>query len=316
MNLEELKEKLNSIVKMEGIGLNVYFLLKTVNENYILKRADIIEGVKGDLIASYKKTFLEIASNEELTLLNLSSADDRQNAIYFYDLEKKPSIFDFFNYIPNNQNQEQPNYFSFEQDNLSDLEGYFIFIGDFENNLLFYRKQMTVNLFKRGKIYLVKGHDTQFKSITEEFLRIDTKIDIIKIGDSIDIINLTILERHYEFKNIIENEASVALTNINNLNILENIDVLQERISDTSFARKLSKISISSPVFNLPTSHIMQFVINHQILGNEFRFNENKTKIILDTKKSQNFFLQLMNDNFLHSELTNYNYLTPAKDRL
>ena len=60
----------------------------------------------------------------------------------------------------------------------------------------------------------------------------------------------------------------------------------------------------------------MDFISNHEVLGNEFRLNDDSTKILLDTKKSQNFFLRLMNDDFLHSELTNYDYMTPAKDRL
>jgi hypothetical protein len=60
----------------------------------------------------------------------------------------------------------------------------------------------------------------------------------------------------------------------------------------------------------------MQFVKNHHVLGNEFRYCDDGSKILLDTKKSQNFFLRLMNDDFLHSQLTNYDYMTPAKDRL
>lgn len=316
MELEQLKAKLNTIVEMEGVGLNVYFLLKMDDGSNVLRRANIIEEVKGDLITAYKSSLHEIVDNEDLAFIKLSEADDRQNAIYEYDLEKEPSVFEYFNPIANSQNQEPPNYFSFENDDLVNLEGYFVFMGDFENHLLLYRKQMPINLFKRGKIYLVRGHDTQFESIDKEFLRIDAKIDIFKIGESININNITILERHYEFKDIIENEANTSLTNISNLEILENIEVLQERVPDTTFARKLSKISSTSPVFTLPKEHIMHFVQNHNILGNEFRFNEDKSKIVLDTKKSQNFFIQLMNDNFLHSQLTNYDYLTPAKDRL
>jgi hypothetical protein len=51
MNLQEIKEKFTSIITMEGIGLNVYFLLN-VNGQQVLKRADIIEDVKFDLISS------------------------------------------------------------------------------------------------------------------------------------------------------------------------------------------------------------------------------------------------------------------------
>jgi hypothetical protein len=298
---------------MDGIGLNVYFLLKVDGEQ-ILKRANIIEDVKKDLIESYKKTLSAISNNEDLTLIKLSDADDRTNAFYSYDLESKPEVFNFFDFI--NNPEHQPDYFSFEKDSLSNLEGYFIYLGDHENNILLYRKQMTVNLFKQGKIYLVKGHDTQFDAINKEFLRIDTKVDIIKIDDTVYINNISILERHYEFNDIIVSEANASLTSINGLGILENIEVLQERVSDLRFARKLSKISTASPVFILAGAIIINFVRGHQTLGNEFKYSADHSKILLDTQKSQNFFLRLMNDDFLHSQLTDFNYVTPAKDKL
>lgn len=316
MNINELKNKLQSIAEMEQIGLNVYFLLKTENNEKILKRANIIEAVKSDLINSYKRSFLEISENEDISAINLSDADDRNNAIYLYDLDEEPEIFQYFETISNNQNQQQPDYFNFDTDSLAHMEGYYVFVGDFDNNIIIYRKQMPINLFKRGKIYLIKGHDTQFESIDDEFLRIDTKIDILKVNDSVFINNISILERHYEFHDIIQAEATSSINNIASLNILGNIEVLQERISDTTFARKLSKISTNSPVFTLPADHIMGFVVNHRVLSREFRYNRENTQIILDTKKSQNFFLKLMNDDFLHSELTSYDYVTPAKDRL
>lgn len=315
MTLEEFKNKIDVIASMEAIGLNVYFLLNT-RDGTILKRADIIEDVKENLITAYKSTLSNIISNEDLALINLSEADDRQSAIYNYDLENKPLVFENFDRIVNINDENPIETFEFDNDNLAQLEGYFVTIGDFENNITLYRKQMSINLFKQGKIYLIKGHNTQFEEIDKEFLRIDAKVDILSIDDTIIINNVSILERHYEFRDIIENEAESSIENIRNLDILENIEVLQERVSDIAFARKLSKISTTSPVFNLPSARIMDFVSNHEVLGNEFRLNDDSTKILLDTKKSQNFFLRLMNDDFLHSELTNYDYMTPAKDRL
>jgi hypothetical protein len=315
MNLEEFRTKIESIVQMEALGINVYFLLNT-EPGQTIKRANIIENVKANLVTEYRYSLNQVVANDDLTMIDLSAADDRQTAIYLYDLEEQPAVFTYFESIQNDNEENPIPLFEFDIDNLADLEGYFISIGDFENNVILYRKQMPINLFRQGKIYLVKGHDTQFDKIDKEFLRIDTKIDVISADDSIIINNISILERHYEFRAIIEHEAEASLESINGLDILENIEVLQERVSDTTFARKLSKISTTSPVFNLPTDHIMQFVRNHHILGNEFRYSEDETKILLDTKKSQNFFLRLMNDDFLHSQLTNFDYMTPAKDRL
>jgi len=315
MTLEELRTKIESIVQMERLGLNVYFLLDT-EQGQVIKRANIIENVKPNLVTAYRDSLNQVVANEDLTMIDLSAADDRQTAIYLYDLEEQPAVFTYFEGIQNDNEENPIPLFEFDTDKLTDLEGYFISIGDFENNVILYRKQMPINLFRQGKIYLVKGHDTQFDKIDKEFLRIDTKIDVLSADESIIINNISILERHYEFRAIIKHEAEASLENINGLDILENIEVLQERVADTAFARKLSKISTTSPVFNLPTERIMQFVRNHHILGNEFRYSVDETRILLDTIKSQNFFLRLMNDDFLHSQLTNFDYMTPAKDRL
>lgn len=315
MTKEQFQEKLTSIAQMDEIGLNVYFILKNeAEENLKLKRADIKEDVKINLITSYKGVLNAIGYNEDLSMVKISEADDRKNVIYNYDLEQHPAIFDFFSEIVNED--EETELFKFADDDLKDLEGYFVVLGDHENNISFYRKQMPINLFKRGKIYLIKGDATQFDSLDEEFLRIDTKIDVIQLGEHIFINNISILERHYEFKEIIEKEAEASLVNIEGLEIVSNIEVLRERVSDTSFSRKLSKISTTSPVFTLEKDHIMTFVRNHPSLGGTFKYSEDDSQILLDTKKSQNLFLKLMNDDFLHSQLTNYDYVTPAKDKI
>ncbi len=315
MTTSQLKEKLSSVIDLDGIGINIYFLLK-MNEETVLKRANIIDDVKGDLLESYLETIQEIVQNDDLGVINISAADDRRNAIYQYDLDNKPSFFEYFDHVSEEQDEANPNYFQFDDDDLANLEGYFVHLGDYENNIIIYRKQIPVNLFKRGKIYLIKGDATQFVNIDKEFLRIDSKIDVIHVDEEEFVYNISILERHYEFREIIQREAESSLENIEGLNILENIDVLRERIDDTAFARKLSRISTASPVFTLPNQTILSFVQNHEILSNEFRYNDDDSKIMLDTKKSQNYFLKLMNDDFLHSELTDYDYMTPAKDRL
>lgn len=313
MDLSQIKSKLDSIVGMNGMGINVYFLLNS-SGTYSLKKADIIEDVKANLLDSYKRSMQAISQNDELALINLSSADDRLNAFYKYDLPTSPPMFSYFNDIVN-QNLNIP-LFSFANDDLTDLEGYFIAIGDHANKVLIYRKQMSVNLFKQGKIYLVRDHASQFTTIKEEFLRIDGKIDIIKIDGDIYVNNVDILARHYEFKTIIENEANTSIASITSLNILSNVAILSARVSDVKFARKLSKISTTSPVFRLPKQQIIAFVQGHSILGTAFSYSTDGTQIVLTTLKSQDFFLRLMNDDFLHSELTSFDYVTPAKDKL
>ena len=85
-----------------------------------------------------------------------------------------------------------------------------------------------------------------------------------------------------------------------------------------SFARKLSKVKKASPIFKLGISKeaIVEFTKNTPELAGKFKYSEDGTQIRLGTKKSKIAFLKLMNDAFLHSELTKQWYDASAKDNI
>ena len=323
MEIQQLKTKLQTIVTLDVIGINVFFLMKN-NEGFLLKKADIrndaTQSLKTVLLTHINEIIDEIDSNDELRIIDLSAADDRTTVIYEYDLSKKPEFFTYFEDIQNNR---QPGYYStsngnmfkFGTDSLMDVDGYILRFGDEDNSMMVYRKNYPVNVFKRDKIYLIKGDETQFTTMKDDFLRIDSKIDFFKIDDSVFIKNVDILEKFCEFKQIIIAEATSSIAAVSSLGLVENIEVLNERVDDMPFARKLTKVSRTSPVFTLPKANIINFAKNHRLLKKAFKYSENGS-IILDTKSSQNLFIRLLNDDFLHSELTNNDYVTPAKDKL
>lgn len=323
MEIQQLKTKLQTIVSLDVIGINVFFIMKN-NRSFLLKKADIrndaTEGLKKVLLTHINEIIAEIDSNDELRVINLSAADDRTTVIYEYDLDEQP---EFFSYFENIQNNRQPgnystsnrNMFRFETDSLMDVDGYILRFGDEDNSMMVYRKNYPVNVFKRDKIYLIKGDETQFTTMKDDFLRIDSKIDFFKIDDSVFIKNVDILEKFCEFKQIIIAEATCSIAAVSSLGLVENIEVLNERVGEMPFARKLTKVSRTSPVFTLPKANIINFAKNHRLLKKAFKYSENGS-IILDTKSSQNLFIRLLNDDFLHSELTNNDYVTPAKDKL
>lgn len=59
---------------------------------------------------------------------------------------------------------------------------------------------------------------------------------------------------------------------------------------------------------------IKNFIENYEPLKGKFKFNEDRTKFDLNTKKSQNLFLKLLNDDFLISQLTSLYYESSSKD--
>lgn len=94
--------------------------------------------------------------------------------------------------------------------------------------------------------------------------------------------------------------------------------MLRDTLDDTSFARKLSKVKNASPIFKLGISKeaIVDFTKNTPELAGKFKYSEDGMQIRLDTKKSKIAFLKLLNDAFLHSELTQQWYDASAKDNI
>lgn len=65
---------------------------------------------------------------------------------------------------------------------------------------------------------------------------------------------------------------------------------------------------------NIANNELISFVTNNPKLKDNFKINDEKTKFILNTNKNCDFFLKLLDDDFLKSELTQEQYEALAKN--
>ncbi|MGX8713622.1 MAG: anti-phage protein KwaB [bacterium] len=322
---EELKTKLQTIVDLQAIGIQVFFIMKG-DDGGVVKKANIANGATDGLRKAHLDNIGQLVSMMEegldgLTVLNLSAADDRKSAIYRYDLDDRPQFFDAFKEIEEHQyddyfTKENGRFFDFSKDDLSQIDAFVILIGNDDNSIMIFRKNYSVNLFKRDRIYLIKESDTRFDTMKDDFIRLDAKIDFLYVNGEVYIYNLDVLERFGDFHQIITKEATASLEDIDTLGLVFNIDILSGRVDDLRFARKLAKISKDSPVFKVPQAAIIEFTKKHPFLKDKFKYTADGSQIELSSKLSQDNFIKLLNDDFLRSELTKIDYESPAKNRL
>lgn len=322
---EELKAKLQTIADLQAIGIQVFFIMKGADGG-IVKKANIANDATDGLRQAHLDNISQLASMMEvgldgLTVLNLSAADDRKSAIYRYDLDDRPQFFDAFKEITDHQHDdyftvENGRFFDFTKDDLSQIDAFVIHIGNDDNSLMIFRKNYSFNLFKRDRIYLIKESDTRFDTMKDDFIRLDAKIDFLYVNGEVYIYNLDVLERFGDFHQIITNEATASLREIGTIGLVSNLDILLSRVDDLRFARKLAKISKDSPVFKVPQADIIEFTKKHPFLKDKFNYTADGSQIELNTKRSQDSFVKLLNDDFLRSELTKIDYESPAKNRL
>ena len=152
----------------------------------------------------------------------------------------------------------------------------------------------------------------------EDIVRLNDDYQMIKIADKLFVRNIKAIEQTMGFNELIFRAAKDAIQTIDGIGIIEDIQVLKDSSDDISFSRKLSKVKSSSPIFklNIPKEDIIAFTKTAPGLAGIFKYSDDGTTIRLDTKKSKEAFIKLLNDSYLRSELTKQYYEARAKDNI
>lgn len=310
MNKQELNEALAFINAPEGeLQIIIYANISGANEprRLDIKEEDLTE-LRKLFVASIESS---IISKEDHTVLPLSSADERGNCFYQYDLEV-PEGLKRLETIIGNDNLSN---FSLSDNQFSNIESLIIILADTNNEISLFKKLSTVEVIGRGGFMIWKSNQ-RFERFKEQLLRISSSFQALRVGGEIIIINLDAIEKEFGFHEVIIKEATKSLSVIEEKELVDNIDSLKELVSDVRFARKLTKVARNSPVIRLgiPNESIITFAKNHPLTKKKMKYNDSQTKFHLDTKVSKNLLIKILNDDLLTSELTKLYYDSLAKD--
>lgn len=312
MTRQELLNRLEYFLNPEnGIGAALYFVLNE-NGNNVIRFADIDNDAKEEL----QERFLEyigekFTANEELHYMNISEADDRKNVAYRYDIEERDESLNILNEIIAEGERE---YFNFNDESLTNLQGYLITIGNEANQIALFKKHHPVNLLKRDRFLLVPSNQ-RLVAVNNDVLAIDKSFDFMLVDEELIILKLNTLERFFGFENVVRSRAETTIAAIEAVELLEDIGQLNELAQSMTNARKLMRMR-NSPVIGMPVDAVIGFINNHPELTGRIDFNEDGTRIRLTTGVSKKLFLKILNDDYLFSQLTNLQYDSHAKDRL
>lgn len=316
MSLDVLRTRISDVISDDTCSAEFYFLLEDASQISI-KRADIDQNASDELARNFIDTLsATVLLNDEISLLNISGADDRTNAIYKYDLPEVPLQIQHLSTILQRDDFDA---FSFDSDSLSHLKGILVILGHGQQQLALYKHQYPVALLKRDSAFsLVRvRNQNRLVKLEDDILRINSKFDFMRIGDEYFIVDIKTLERFFGFHDAVRNVAIQGISNIDNAKLVVDTEALTARLDDISFSRKLVRAARASPVLGvIPNAHVIAFVNTHPALRGKFRLSDDGSKLKLDTKVSQDLFLKLLNDDFLQSELTKRYYASLAKDTL
>lgn len=299
----------------QTVGL-MFFILKQQNL-FVVRRVELSAEAQSALTAELKLELTEFFSIDYV-LRDLTAADLRQDAIFRYNLQSNPpqlatliniwgaarAIFEF-NHV---------------NDQLTDLKAIVVVLGNGTEKLAVYKHHYPTNTYRKSGFSLWRagiGQD-RFEKLNQEIIRMGHTIDFLCDGADIFVTNFKVLEKFFGFKEAVKADSVVKLATLASRNLIEEINLLEERISvqgDVTFAKKVIRAIFHSRVLDtVGNAQIIQFIKQHSGLSKKIRINDTETKIILDTKVSQNFFMKLLNDDYLKSELTNFEYDADSKD--
>lgn len=312
MTAEELKRALAEYQSAyDDIGITLYALLKDT-ETLEPVKLDIEAAALGGLKDLFMQSLGEIIfDNEELSVVNLSSSDERLDAIYCYDLEVPPELSVMEAVVT----QDGLPSLNLNDKSLSSIRALLVEIGNDVGQIVLYKAMAPVNIFGRTGFFLKKSA-SRLEQLSDEFLRVSAGFQMFRINGTLMVVDLASLERSFGFHDVIKREAAAGLAAIEDRELISNPDVLRELVDDVKYARKLTKVAKSSPVLKAGVSNtnIIRFCQTFPNLVGKIRFNEAQDKIELDTNVSKDLFIKLLMDDFLTSELTSFHYTSLAKD--
>lgn len=319
MTLQDIQQKISMILGGH-YSAQVYFVLKD-DMCLKIKMADIESEKTAPAIKTMFSEYLRqlIVENEDLSLCELSTADERTNAIYHYDYEEYPEELELFHNFDINASVRGDK-FSFENDDLKNLYGYIIYLGTMEDGIVLFKKHYSISLIKRDSFLLgaVKSEQRFKKLDGDDIIRLNDSVQLVRLEDQIYVVDLKVLAQNFGFDKLIRRASDDTIQSVYEMGLIEDIQVLKDAADDISFARKLSKVKKSSPIIklNIPKDEIVAFTKSTSVLSDKFKYSPDGSTIRLDTKKSKEAFVKLLNDAFLRSELTKLYYDARAKDNI
>ena len=207
--------------------------------------------------------------------------------------------------------------FEFREEQLEDIIGFVIVIGNSENNIVVYKQQYSISLLKRDKYMLTPIlHQNRLKRYEGDILRMDFNYQFMLWNNTFYIADIDKMEKICSFHDVIKNEAVKSINKIKEIDIVDNIETLNDELDNVTFARKLTRIYKDSKVLGkVSNSDIIDFTKRHSFFAkNPIKLNEKGDKFMSDTKRSKNAFVKLMNDDLLTSQLTNADYESLTKN--
>lgn len=313
MDKEQLQQKITDILSKDNVEGIILLVLKDGSTSILnLKNED-----NEVIIKEYAAAVSAKCLTQEYELKNYSTADNRKDCLYVYDLPDVPDCFQRMKISKEEQERLSP--FNAKVHKLNEVSGIIVILSDGEKNIVLFKNVYAIEIIGVRSRILVFHSNDQFERATNDMIRLTPDFDVVLIDNEFVITNLKSIERIQQLTQITLNVASARIDDISKINILCNLDKIRDMVKDdVGLAKKVIKIVSESPVLykGVPNEKIIVFAKKKESKFGKLTYSEDQSQFDIQSKKELVRFLSILNNDLLWSELTEDDYFSTAKDLL
>ncbi|WP_281663561.1 anti-phage protein KwaB [Paraburkholderia fungorum] len=301
---QELKAHLDAIFD-DGVNMKLYFGLGA-GAARTYKLADFDDRATAAVLRNYVAGVREFFENDELGTVLLSQLDQRSDVLVMYDLQEQPIEFAQLRDL---QNEPEPNFFSFDENAVGDIRTIAIKIASAQQSIVFFKTFYPVSLVKRDQILLYKM-ENRFTIFDGDIIKVTPGFDVLLADGEFYINDFAKFEKAFSFTEIVQREMLAVAQAILAMGIVN--DVKGYLAACAAPKRDILRAG-QSDVLQLETAIILAFAtqkaekIGLKIVNGQFQ---------LSSRESVKKLYKLLNDDYLTSGLTAFEYETLAKNKM
>ena len=315
MTKESLIEKVRFITIPEShIEMQMYAFKKGCNTPY---KINVDPGLISEIISIMSYGIQTLLIGKEYNIVNYSTADERKNRYYEYDLVDIPANMKSMSEVIGNAHYTN---YDFSHDGFEGLDHLVMVFSDGgERFFSIYKAFSSVEKLTKStkSIFGIMGEDI-LRSFDGQLLRIGPNFQVVFIPNNYIILDDKFAESSFDLHAVLNNQANKYMGSLKSKNLVLDYKKLNKYKDNLSFSRKLVKVLSTSKILNgdIPKEDILDFIDKDEKLRDVLKIKEKDGEkyIEISNKANAKAFLELLNDEFVYSQLTKQKYQAPDKD--
>ncbi len=315
MTQETLVNKVNFILSEEThIEMQMYAFRKECNNPY---KINVNPELINEIISIMAYGVNTLLINKNYRIVNYSTSDERKNCYYEYDLDDIPANMRTMAEVIGNAHYAN---YDFSHNGFEELDHLVMVISDGNGHVFsIYKAFSTVEKLTKStkSIFGIMGQDV-LESFNGKLLRIGPNFQVIYVSDKYILLDDKFAESTFDLHAVLNNQATRCMNRLKDKNLVLDYKKLYKYKENLSFSRKLVKVLSTSKILNgdIPKEDVFDFINNDEKLRNILIIKEKEGEkyIEISNKSNAKAFLELLNDEFVYSQLTKQKYQAPDKD--